>query len=773
MARFNNIAFSYQPDGTVGNLAIWNFITLSGTEDNVQVMAANPRLTLGNLSRALTGTARYVGASAVVNLIGSTPTNHVYATTQAGADAAGQYYQFTFAPKAGTSATLTDLDFTPYFQGLTGTLCQAGVAYSTDGFVSTNNSVTVTGTGSYGGTAITPYKVDLSSIPVFQNMSAATTATFRVYLYGLSGYNGHSETGLANVIVNGKLALSPPPTITTQPLDQTVTVGQGANFSVVASGSSTLTYQWTKNNVNIGGATSSTYSIPSTLLSNTGTYAVIVTDVDGSTVSSNAVLTVTSPTYDTWSSTYFGSDVVKGASTATPQNDGASNLLKYYSDINPGQAMSAADRAALPVGGISDPINGTQYLTLSYRQSAAQTGVTTEIQTSSDAQTWATVNSPTVLSSTTDGVTGDSLITVGVPLSGAQLYIRLKLSLPSASTSVATAGYGYKTLTLPSTQFQAITSYISMPLTNPPVYSAGVATVSGSSTMTVGGTPWTAGQFAVAGSPYFLKFTSGLQAGRFLLITGNTTNTLTVDITDQSLQSTGLDASNFAVQPNDSFEIIPGETLSSFLGDGSAGNPVFLKASTNVFTAEGIAIYQPASLRSLGYYFNSSTKVWTCSTVAGSQNGLTLYPETVLCLARHVGDPAQNIINVGNLPDVAPLTKTVGGNSNIFTSTRYPVDMTLSNISFSGWLKGTSIFTTDGIAVWDQPTLRYYSYYQLPDTTVSGTLVPGQWRRSGDSLTDYSSFVLPAGMGFQITRRAALSGVSSYLSLPLPTHTAP
>ena len=46
------------------------------------------------------------------------------------------------------------------------------------------------------------------------------------------------------------------PTITTQPADQTVTAGQTATFSVVASGSTPLSYQWQKGTAAINGATS-------------------------------------------------------------------------------------------------------------------------------------------------------------------------------------------------------------------------------------------------------------------------------------------------------------------------------------------------------------------------------------------------------------------------------------------------------------------------------------------------------------------------------------
>src|SRR5215470_15599256 len=50
------------------------------------------------------------------------------------------------------------------------------------------------------------------------------------------------------------------PVITTQPVNQTVTAGQTATFTVVASGTAKVSYQWQKNGANIAGATSASYS---------------------------------------------------------------------------------------------------------------------------------------------------------------------------------------------------------------------------------------------------------------------------------------------------------------------------------------------------------------------------------------------------------------------------------------------------------------------------------------------------------------------------------
>ena len=82
--------------------------------------------------------------------------------------------------------------------------------------------------------------------------------------------------------------------ITTQPANQSVTAGQTATFSVVATGSGTLTYQWKKGGTAIGGATAASYTTPATTSSESGTqFTVVVTDSTGSVTSNPATLTVT------------------------------------------------------------------------------------------------------------------------------------------------------------------------------------------------------------------------------------------------------------------------------------------------------------------------------------------------------------------------------------------------------------------------------------------------------------------------------------------------
>ena len=84
-----------------------------------------------------------------------------------------------------------------------------------------------------------------------------------------------------------------PPSITTQPTSQTVTAGQTATFSVVASGTAPLSYQWQKNGTAVSGATSSSYTTPAETTSDSGAqFTVLVSNSAGSATSSAAMLTV-------------------------------------------------------------------------------------------------------------------------------------------------------------------------------------------------------------------------------------------------------------------------------------------------------------------------------------------------------------------------------------------------------------------------------------------------------------------------------------------------
>jgi hypothetical protein len=84
-----------------------------------------------------------------------------------------------------------------------------------------------------------------------------------------------------------------PPLISTQPQSQTVTAPATAAFSATATGTTPLSYQWSKNGAAISGAISATYTTPATANGTNGaSFTVTVTNTLGTTASPPAILTV-------------------------------------------------------------------------------------------------------------------------------------------------------------------------------------------------------------------------------------------------------------------------------------------------------------------------------------------------------------------------------------------------------------------------------------------------------------------------------------------------
>ena len=110
---------------------------------------------------------------------------------------------------------------------------------------------------------------------------------------------GNTRTGIGG----GEEAAGDPPTIDTQPVSDTVVAGDDATFTIVASGTEPLTYQWYKFDGTwqpVVGATSSTFIITDTEASDAGTYRCTVTNDIDSVDSDSVTLTVNfPPTIDT------------------------------------------------------------------------------------------------------------------------------------------------------------------------------------------------------------------------------------------------------------------------------------------------------------------------------------------------------------------------------------------------------------------------------------------------------------------------------------------
>jgi glucose/arabinose dehydrogenase len=119
------------------------------------------------------------------------------------------------------------------------------------------------------------------------------------------------------------------PSITSHPLNVTVAAGQSASFTVGASGSAPLAFQWQRNGVNIAGANARTFSLTATAANNGANYRAVVSNASGSATSNSARLTVlnnsaptgtiTAPTNGT---TYRGGQTFTFSGTGTDPENG-------------------------------------------------------------------------------------------------------------------------------------------------------------------------------------------------------------------------------------------------------------------------------------------------------------------------------------------------------------------------------------------------------------------------------------------------------------------
>jgi hypothetical protein len=85
------------------------------------------------------------------------------------------------------------------------------------------------------------------------------------------------------------------PFVVLQPQSQTVPIGGNVSFLVFRAGTAPTTYQWQMDGTNLLGATSSSLNLTNLQITNAGNYGVILSNTAGTTLSSNAFLSVRVP----------------------------------------------------------------------------------------------------------------------------------------------------------------------------------------------------------------------------------------------------------------------------------------------------------------------------------------------------------------------------------------------------------------------------------------------------------------------------------------------
>ncbi len=180
------------------------------------------------------------------------------------------------------------------------TVVQRGVWYHVAATYDGNQSILYVN-GVAEASAIAGFPLQYGNTPVY----FGTTGTWPPYLSMYAGiidepsiYNRALASNEIAAIYNagsaGKCNLSAmAPVITTQPTNQTALAGSNALFSVTASGTAPLEYQWTINNAPIANATNAMLLLTNVQPGQSGTYySVTVSNAYGTTNSSSALLTV-------------------------------------------------------------------------------------------------------------------------------------------------------------------------------------------------------------------------------------------------------------------------------------------------------------------------------------------------------------------------------------------------------------------------------------------------------------------------------------------------
>ena len=225
-------------------------------------------------------------------------------------------------------------------------------------------NVTATGTAalsyqwSLNGTEISGATSSSYSIPNVQTADAGT--------YTVTVSNGTLPDATSSGATLTVSAAPIAPTITAQPQSQSVTAGQSVTFSVTATGTVPLSYQWSQNGVVISGATSSAYSIPSVQAANAGTYTVTISNGTlPNATSIGAALTVTAaPVAPTITAQPQPQTVTAGASVTFGATATGTAPLAYQWYLN-GNPISGATSSSYIISNVQPANAGTYTVTVS------------------------------------------------------------------------------------------------------------------------------------------------------------------------------------------------------------------------------------------------------------------------------------------------------------------------------------------------------------------------------------------------------------------------
>lgn len=247
-----------------------------------------------------------------------------------------------------------------------------------------------------------------------------TPTTAGVYNLTITAYEGTNATLVPSpdypyTITVASGTPPPPPAISTQPKGGNAVAGGTLILSVSATGAAPITYQWKKDNSSIPGATSSTYTKSSVAASDAGTYAVSISNPGGTTVSNDAVVTVSGSTGGVPPAFSLQPVSVTVATGSTASlSAAASGAPSYQWQLNNVNISGATNSTLLIPNATAANQGSYTAVATNGNGSVTSSAATLTVQTVSAANTGHLSN----LSVRTFSGTGDQLLNVGFAVGG-------------------------------------------------------------------------------------------------------------------------------------------------------------------------------------------------------------------------------------------------------------------------------------------------------------------------------------------------------------------
>ena len=286
----------------------------------------------------------------------------------------------------------------------------------------------------------------------------------------------------------------------------------------------------------------------------------------------------------------------------------------------------------------------------------------------------------------------------------------------------------------------------------------GKVTAIGANTVTDSAAGWAPGGLSSASSPFLLRFLSGAAQGLTLVISTQTANTATTLTIDPSY-SAGVNLTTLGIVAGDTFELMPADTLLTFIGTPLSSGVVGGQTATE---ADTIRIFT-GTWNTYFYKINpGGFDGWVRNTFGLPNANNVIIPPDALISYERIGT-APFVFNFDGRVPVT--TRRVAVSRQVVTplGSGWPMDRTLQQLGVKDlplWVSGASATAADTLSYSTSTGTRVYFY--------NGT----NWRRSAFGNPVADSEVIPAGSGFIVTRVNPQSGVS-ILAQPLPYNLAP